>query len=359
MGYWESTEEYPDNRPDIWNPSYYCWTGSAAQVSSGEGSGYYDLCGKKIRHHKFPETFLNNNNTTDVVHFRPDSADYNGQYFIRLMGAIFENITLPKDQKGNDIPGIVGYEILRGSREGNKTILAKGMVNNLRSYELRGTLKDNFVGLYPNYPFNTIKPIGASTNSNDHNYLYNDPYIKTEAENDDVVNQDIPTDIFTFHSPDTMFRIPYLSTTEFKLYGTLNGYADLNFQEPNGHPKHILLSDIAATLMVLAGVAEAIVSAIGKRNINQPTILPASTGSDSTGAIAAASLAGIAALSGAATIYNNGILGYYGGGLPLVDAFTSIYGGYPATIVGLADAALINAIATAALTALHCPCSQT
>jgi hypothetical protein len=49
------------------------------------------------------------------------------------MGVVFENIILPKDQDGNDIPGIVGYEILRGSREGNKTIVAKGMVNNFRS----------------------------------------------------------------------------------------------------------------------------------------------------------------------------------------------------------------------------------
>ena len=32
MGYWESTERYPSDRPDIWG----------------------DLCGKPIRHHKIP-----------------------------------------------------------------------------------------------------------------------------------------------------------------------------------------------------------------------------------------------------------------------------------------------------------------
>jgi hypothetical protein len=32
MAYWESTERYPANRPDIWG----------------------DLCGKPIRHHKLP-----------------------------------------------------------------------------------------------------------------------------------------------------------------------------------------------------------------------------------------------------------------------------------------------------------------
>jgi hypothetical protein len=48
MGYWESTEKYPDNRPEIWNSSYYCWTGD----TSFNGTYPYDLCGKQIRHHK-------------------------------------------------------------------------------------------------------------------------------------------------------------------------------------------------------------------------------------------------------------------------------------------------------------------
>jgi hypothetical protein len=266
MGYWESTEQYPDDRPDIWNPSSYCWTGSEAQIPSGGESGLYDLCGKKIRHHKFPENYINNSNTNDLVHFRPNAN--NSGDFIRLMGVMFENITTPKDQEGNDIPGIVGYEILRGSREGNKTILAKGMVNNMRTYKLRGSSNVDFTGLYPNYPFNTIKPIGSTTNPSNHNYLYNDPYIKNDDENGDVINQSIPNDIFTFHSPDTMFRIPYLSTTEFKLYGTLEGNADLNFQEPSDHPKFKLLSDVVVNIMIVTGVAETIISLIGKRTTN-------------------------------------------------------------------------------------------
>jgi hypothetical protein len=57
-----------------------------------------------------------------------------------------------------------------------------------------------------------------------------------------------------------MFRTPFLSTTEFKLYGTLSGYADMNFQEPNGHPKWKLLSDYVVLPMIVAGAAEAIIS---------------------------------------------------------------------------------------------------
>jgi hypothetical protein len=360
MGYWESTEEYPDDRPDIWNPSSYCWTGLEAQIPGGELSGPFDLCGKNVRHHKFPEGYINNSNTTDALHFKPDLTSVAGEYFIRLMGAIFENITLPKDQDGNDIPGIVGYEILRGSREGNKTILAKGMVNNMRDYKLRGTLATSYTGLYPNYPFNTIKPIGFSTTSSDHNYLYNDPYIKNVNESNNVINQSIPNDIFTFHSPDTMFRIPYLSTTEFKLYGTLQGYGDLNFQEPNGHPKHILLSDITALLMILGGLAESIVSAIGKRVLNQPQIssggfTSAATPGPSDGALAAQIVSSTAVAAGA-TAYNAAVSAYYVTGLlPLADAFLSITGGYPATSVGIADNTLAGIINVAAATGATAP----
>jgi hypothetical protein len=35
------------------------------------------------------------------------------------------------------IEGVVGFEILRGSREGNRTILAKGMINNFRTLQLK------------------------------------------------------------------------------------------------------------------------------------------------------------------------------------------------------------------------------
>jgi hypothetical protein len=361
MGYWESTEEYPDNRPDIWNSSSYCWTGFEAQIPSGGTSGAFDLCGKKIRHHKFPDGFINNSSTLDALHFRPTLTSVNNNtQFIRLMSVMFDNITLPKDQYGNDIPGIAGYEILRGSREGNKTLIAKGMVNNLRTYKLRGQNNQNRKGLYPNYPFNTIKPLGASSDSNDNNYNYNDPYIKNVDEQDNIVDQEIPTDIFTFHSPDTRFRQPFLSTTEFKLYGTLSGYSSQHFQEPSQHPRWILLSDVAAVLMILGGLAEAIVAAVGKRTLNQPQAIPASTGSDATGTAAAVALAGNATLSAAVTGYNAFIGTYYGlGFLPVVDAVAAMVGGYPATSIGAADQGLAAAINAAALTGATVPAAIT
>ena len=119
MGYWESTEKYPDNQFNIWGK----------------------LCGTPIRHHKFPD-----NTVSDKV----NHVSVNGN--IVLLGVKFENISHPLDIDGNPIPSIIGYEILRGSREGNKTIIAKGLFNNMREYSVpeNTTVK----GLYQNYPYN-------------------------------------------------------------------------------------------------------------------------------------------------------------------------------------------------------------
>jgi hypothetical protein len=66
--------------------------------------------------------------TDNTLHFKrnPNSLSDPNNLKIRLMGVYFENIAYPKDNQGRDIPGIVGYEILRGSREGNKSVIAKG-----------------------------------------------------------------------------------------------------------------------------------------------------------------------------------------------------------------------------------------
>jgi hypothetical protein len=328
MGYWQSTEQYPDDRPDIWNSSTYGWTTQAGQ------NVQYDLCGQYIRHHKFPENFLNNSASTTTTHFRtnPNPSTTGNDYFIRLMGVFFENIVLPKDQDGNDIPGIAGYEILRGSREGNKTIIAKGMVNNFRSYQIKGNAAKGRTGLYANYPFNTIFPISPNNNQMS---LYDDPYIKGP-------HQFVPLDIFSFHSPDTMFRTPFLSTTEVKVYGNLSGFTSQQFVEPDKHPKFKLLADEALIPMIIGGVAEAIISTLGRRTMNMPQTGPYNI---SYGTTSLTSGTGVfsqsfsqqtsqALLGGYTDLYNSAWETYYSGGDALLDVPLMILGGYDNTLAG-------------------------
>jgi len=244
MGYWESTEIYPDDKPDIWNSSSQPWTGVFNIPNSS-----YDLCGKNIRHHKFPETYQYNpngySNRNELVHFRVDA---NGNQFIRIMGVRFENIALPKDNEGNDITNIVGYEILRGTRQGNRSIIAKGIINNMRKYEVKdntGNLIETV--LYQNYPFNDLKA---------------DPFL--------VISPAPPAEQFTydylsFHSPDTNFNRPYLSTKQLKIYSNIYGKSLHYFQEPEDHPQFKLIKNIFVVFALMAGAAYGIIKLNGKR----------------------------------------------------------------------------------------------
>jgi len=311
MGYWESTEKYPDNKADVWNSSSQCWTDIPYALGLPVPNTAYDLCGQYIRHHKFPDNALNQN----TYHFlaNPNTATENNNNQIRLMGVYFENIIYPKDNDGNDISGIVGYEILRGSREGNKSIIAKGMLNNLRTFEIKGSVAINkSQGLYPNYPFNTIQP--PSSIIGGHVLGYNDPYIRipvsTGAQNNQnpVLNQTVPEDMMTFHSPDTMFKTPFLSVTELKLYGQLNGTSQQQFITPSDHPQFKLLSDTATIIMIIGGVIEAIISNIGRttETVEIPTV-----GAQILANNTIPNIAGSAAYVPLETVYNLAVAGYF------------------------------------------------
>jgi hypothetical protein len=258
MGYWQSTEAYPDFQANVWNSSSQCWTATT--------DPNYDLCGQYIRHHKFPDNAL----SSQTYHFRQDATT--GEFFIRLMGIDFKNIIYPKDNDGYDIPGIVGYEILRGSRHGNKSILAKGMINNFKTFEERGSAANSGnTPLYANYPFNCLIPEQNNINNGTlNNYLFNDPFISVRDIDDNKVNQTVPSDIVSFHSPDTSFINPYLSTSELKIYGSLQGQALQYFIEPEKHPKARLLNDKVIPFALATGVIYALLKAIGELKINYP-----------------------------------------------------------------------------------------
>ena len=263
MGYWESTEKYPDRNPEVWNSSYN------AKIS-GTNQTTWDLCNKPIRHHKMPEDIINN----DAKYSRAISLDasgnvvanpgYTGATHIQVVGVKFSNIKPPVyiDDDGNArvIPGIVGYEILRGSRTGNKSIIAKGIINNMRLYN---DINDT-QGLYANYPYNPVKNISGSI----------DPTLSlTEVNglNDDytpVTENQVRSDYFTFHSPDTSFYKPFLSVKELKIYTELGNTRNVKgtFDPVPGHPKQKLLTNLSSTTALLLGIAEAVFAMKGEES---------------------------------------------------------------------------------------------
>jgi hypothetical protein len=260
MGYWESTEIYPPDKPEIWA----------------------DLCGKPVRHHKMPDQCI-------INHFYDDSAGNQG---IILLGVGFGNIAFPVDNAGNPIPGIVGYEILRGTREGNKTVFAKGIINNMWQHRSPNDEFDgepgSYTGLHANYPFNDLNP---------DNFLSRYPKEKQESlfglGSTSTYPEEFPADdsttpeplvnykkdIFSFHSPDTNFRNPFLSFNELKIYGSLysqNVKGQFVFPKTNQHPEHKLMTDTAIFLGVLGGIGIAfgVIRGNQKTRITSPSYVP-------------------------------------------------------------------------------------
>ena len=218
MGYWESTEEYP-HIPAVWQ----------------------DLCGKPIRHAKFPDNSL-------VPHMSAGGTK------IVILGAKFGNITHPLDIDGNPIEGIVGYQILKASREGNKSIIAKGLINNTGQYDIPDGISSK-KGLYTNYPYNDLRT---------------DPFLSKGIVKGGCAGSGyekmgtFKNDVFSFHSPDTQFRNPYLSATELKVYGEMTGTVKGNYEKVFAHPKHKIIRDFALIVAGLVGVGEGQLAVHGK-----------------------------------------------------------------------------------------------
>jgi hypothetical protein len=266
MAYWESENRYP-NKPRIWNPSEYNWSAISKVPYPNSQVSDYDLCGQYIRHHKFPDDIISPiyDNTTSTI---------------QLLGVQFENIKPPVDENGDVIKSVVGYEILRGSRTGNKTIIAKGLINNMFEYNIPN--QPNAKGLYQNYPYNCLEP--------DY-YLYDGTWYNPPGPQDhDDKNHPIKSfrqDYFTFHTPDFNFRGAYLNPNEVRIYSEYYGNSSGTFTPPYGHPKHKIPSQGTFIGCLLLGLGSAILAIVGKKNTvkgNTATI----SGSLTTTAVAAA-----------------------------------------------------------------------
>jgi hypothetical protein len=224
MGYWESTERYPGDKPEVWGA----------------------LCGQPIRHHKMPDN--------DLVPIHSQEGR-----MIVLLGVRFDNIQHPLDADGLPIASVVGYEILRASREGNRSIIAKGLLNNVGEYSLPSELSDK-PGLYPNFPYNDVRP----------NPFLSENVVKGGCQGKGFKPlTKFRKDVFTFHSPETQFKNPFLNASELKIHGTVSGTVTGQFDPAYRHPKHKLIRDFALIVSGLVGVGIGLLAIKGKRTTHR------------------------------------------------------------------------------------------
>lgn len=243
MGYWESTEKYPIS-PDVYNSALA--TGSTIPYASTTYTDY-DLCGKAIRHHKMPD------NTITHIHNNGGSRMY-------ILGVRFDNIQPPVDNQGNIITNIIGFEILRGSREGNRTIIAKGLINNMRQYSNSNPVSKQM--LYQNYPYNDLTP----------DYFLRTQIATTGEDPDDDNNAltGYKQDYFSFHSPETNFARPFLSYDEVKVYTNEYGSSTGSFDYPYGQPKQKLITNASYIIGLTVGLGIGLRASWGAKSPDKP-----------------------------------------------------------------------------------------
>ena len=147
FAYWESTETYPCNEL-VWG----------------------DLANQPIRHHKFPDVLVSPifESGTPTINYDGTYANLNIEnrsifpigvrFDTNQIEQLIQTSGLTQEQKSS----IVGFKIVRGNRNTNKSIVAKGILRNVGEYEREGT---SFY--FPNYPYNDLRvdPFLLQTNN--------------------------------------------------------------------------------------------------------------------------------------------------------------------------------------------------
>lgn len=220
MSYWHSQTQYEDN-----------------EIMFGE-----DRC-TGIRHNKMPSECT-----------APRYSD-NGAY-INLLGVKFENIEHPKDAAGNYLPDVVGYRILRGDRAGNRSVIAKGVFTNVRSYKEtlnQGGLNEEV--LYSNYPFNDLRA---------DSFLSSKQTFYRNGERDFLPLTDYKKDQFNFYSPHMLFsNVGVADQIVFDTEETADVLG--SFVDVYNHPRAKALKNSVFWLAVAVGAIDGVLSVFGKK----------------------------------------------------------------------------------------------
>ena len=237
FSYWESTETYP------------CYT-----------EVWGALAEKPIRFHKFPENALS--------HIHADSKDLIYPIGVRILESLFETdlntftVYDPLNTYGNhQIPVkelICGYELVRGNRVNNKSVIAKGLIYDVGTFE---DVKSGKKFYYPNYPYNDIRPDAYIKSTPD---WYNKADRGIEDSNSAPasglrIHEGFNTigSRYTFHSPDTHFQYPKMGT-ELKLETLEFGKVQGKFVPVLDHPQYKFLTkaDYALSAFVANTLAQ-------------------------------------------------------------------------------------------------------
>lgn len=223
FAYWESSEKYP-NDPDIWG----------------------DLCGKPIRHHKFPDSCVSHihDSLNGAKTYKDDNRIFplGVKVDVDNVKSAISKAVLDKLITAEDATRITGFRIVRGNRFGNKSIQAKGLIYDVWSYN-----KNNKKYYFPNHGYNDLRP---------------DPFLSGSKGTYNVSNSQpaqhaliyTPEKRYTFHSPDIHFTQAGIGS-ELKIESEEYGESENQFVKSECEAKQKFMAEGAFLLAVAAGIA--------------------------------------------------------------------------------------------------------
>lgn len=284
------------------------------------GTGYLGYAETTVNYPSNPFTFGDDACTPIRLHKFPDESIVprysivGNTPYINVLGIQFDNITYPLDATGSPVPGIVGYEILRGDRSGgNRTIIARGLLTNIRSYNDTNN-GQNVEVLYGNAPYNDLRVDP---------YFSENPVTNKGNEGGYTGLTKVYYDQYNFYTPHAYFNNKYRMGREFDIeseeIANVTGY----FEPVFAHPKEKLLTNFSLYFAILSGVIEGYLSVNGKKTVTSQYSNADNGITDTGGAIQGTSWISIEAF-GSGTIKT----------IPGSVAFPSIF---PTSIVSQAD----------------------
>lgn len=260
FAYWESEETYPDN-PELYDSRRLSIPKNLIPVdlrSRFEDSFVKSVANNKyilndnanftcanIRHFKFPDNqlvpFMSSSQQSpfgsSIIY--PLGITINEELINSFLDiAVFNGLLTQSDRNK-----ISGYEIFRGDISLDRSVVASGLLYDMRKYK-----ENSKTVYYPNYPFNSYEKDVLNLDED------------LSSENGVTFGQSNRN--YTFHSPETDYYRQGLPS-ELSVQGYMFGNSRGHFDEVQGHPKWVILSRKAKNLAgVLAGLqvtAEAVI----------------------------------------------------------------------------------------------------
>ena len=253
FGYYESIETYPDNEqlydssklkistddiPEVYKKRFsQIYTDGKLgknyvlkpQIAlNGENYGVTDLRCKPIRHFKFPsnaiEPFVAREKSNTLSTINVLGVHIDNDVINTFLDIAVKNNLITQSFRDS----IVSYEIVRGDRTLDKSIIMRGLLYDVYRYD-EGANK----ALYANYPYNDLGSDFLNSSTPEGLTSIRHPHGGVRNNN------------FTFHSPDTHFYYVNVLPREIQFDGYLLGSSRGMFAEVEGHPKWVILGERA------------------------------------------------------------------------------------------------------------------